>query len=191
MVLDQSIILGIEDITGENIDQYIGKTVTVEGYVIVAGEFELLVTNPQHFWTDQLTSSNHLLIAGTSGDAVPSSAGRWISMTGIIQYEDVEKSYLKIEYQSHHVLQADVLPLSGCNESIFSIGILPSEVDFIDIIPTKYAVLFSGGYTDWYAYPRYWNHITWFYVLLLLEGYDPDNIFVLYNNGTGDEFCDG
>ena len=35
MVLDQSIILGIEDITGENIDQYIGKTVTVEGYVVV------------------------------------------------------------------------------------------------------------------------------------------------------------
>ena len=187
MVLDQSIILGIEDITGENIDQYIGKTVTVEGYVVVAGEFELLVTNPQHFWTDQLTSSNHLLIAGTSGDAVPSSAGRWISMTGTIQYEDEEKSYLRIVYQSHQVLHADVLPLPGCNESIVSTGILPSEVDFVDIIPTKYAVLFSGGYTDWYAYPRYWNHITWFYVLLLLEGYDPDNIFVLYNNGTGDE----
>jgi hypothetical protein len=47
-------------------------------------------------------------------------------------------------------------------------------------------VLFSGGVREWYAYTRYWNHITWFYVYLLLNGYDPDNIFILYNNGTGE-----
>lgn len=62
IVLDQSTILDIGDLTGENVDQYIGQTVTVGGYVVVAGEFKLLVTHPENFWTDQLDASNHLLI---------------------------------------------------------------------------------------------------------------------------------
>jgi len=186
-VLDQSASLEIGDLTGDNIAQYIGQTVTVEGYVVVAGEFALLVTHPQDFWTDQLSASNHLLIAGISGVTLSSSAGLWVSMTGTIEYKDEDEGFLGIAYQSHQVLQSDAVPLPGCNESIFSTGIHPDDINFIDPIPTKYAVLFSGGYTNWYAYPRYWNHITWFYVLLLLRGYDPDNIFVLYNNGTGEE----
>jgi len=187
-VMNQSNVLEIGDITGDTIAQYIGQTVTVEGYLVVAGEFAILVTHPQNFWTDQLTSSNHLLITGVSTSAVSSSAGLWISLTGPIQYEDEEEGFLKIEYQSHQVLQSDAVPLPGCNESIFSTPINPGEVvTYVDQNPTKYAVLFSGGYNNWYAYSRYWNHITWFYVLLLLNGYDPDNIFVLYNNGTGDE----
>ncbi len=186
-VLDQSISLEIGDLTGDNIAQYIGQTVTVEGYVVVAGEFALLVTHPQDFWTDQLSASNRLLVSGISGVTLSSSAGLWISMTGTIQYEDEDEGFLRIAYQSHQVLHADAVPLPGCNESTFSPGILPEDVTFVDHNPTKYAVLFSGGYTNWYAYPRYWNHITWFYVLLLLRGYDPDNIFVLYNNGTGDK----
>jgi len=186
-ILNHSTVLGIEDITGANIVQYIGHTVTVEGYLVISGEFALLVTHPQYFWTDQLTSSNHLLITGVSNSDISSSAGLWISVTGPIQYQDEEEGFLNIAYQSHKVQQSDAIPLPGCNESIFATALQPQDVTFVDHNPTKYAVLFSGGFNNWYAYSRYWNHITWFYVLLLLNGYDPDNIFVLYNNGTGDE----
>ena len=62
----------------------------------------------------------------------------------------------------------------------------PNHLVYKPIVSTKYAILFSDGYTDCYAYPRYWNHITWFYELLLLNGYDPNNIYSLYNDGVGD-----
>ncbi len=186
MVVDQIKVLDIEEITGENIAQYIGQTVTVEGYVVVAGEFELLVTHPQNFWTDQMSVSNHLVITDTSGDTISSLAGIRISLTGAIQYQDEEEGLLRIEYQLHNVREAESIPLPGCNESILSTGTLPSGLEKDDTMPTKYAILFSGGYSNWFAYPRYWNHITWFYELLILRGYDPDNIFVLYNDGVGE-----
>ncbi|MFW9848043.1 MAG: C13 family peptidase [Candidatus Thorarchaeota archaeon] len=179
--------LDISDITGENAEQYIGQVITVQGYVVVAGAYEFLVTHPQYFWTDQMNSSNHLLISDAAGDSISAEAGMWISLSGVLQYEEVEKGLLKVEYQSHSSLQPEALPLPGCNEMFYSTTEnLPSDLEYADTTPTKYAILFSGGVSNWYAYPRYWNHIEWFYVLLLMNGYDPDNIFVCYNNGTGD-----
>jgi len=186
IVLDQNDTLDIGDLTGENVDQYIGQTVTVEGYVVVAGEFKLLVTHPENFWTDQMDASNHLLISGESSESIVALAGLWIHLTGTIQYEDELEGFLGIVHQSHNLLRAEDVPLPGCNETYASLDLLPDHLVYEDIVPTKYAILFSGGYTDWYAYPRYWNHITWFYELLLLNGYDPINIFVLYNDGVGD-----
>lgn len=110
----------------------------------------------------------------------------WVSVTGTLQYEDDAQTYLQIGYQAHKKLQPDAVPLAGCNESIVSTDLLPDDIVYEDINPTKYAVLFSGGGREAKAYPRYWNHITWFYVLLLMNGYDPENIFILYKNGTGD-----
>jgi len=185
--IQQDIILDFADIAGPDKEQYIGEIVTIEGYVVDAGAHEFLVLHPQHFWTDQLDSSNHLLISDATGDVISSQAGIWISLTGVLEYEEEENDFLRVEYQSHRVMQSDAIPLPGCNESIFSTDNLPSNLVYMDITPSKYAVLFSGGFSNWYAYPRYWNHITWFYVLLLLNGYDYENIFVCYNNGTGDE----
>jgi len=185
--VDQTSVFEIGDITGENAAKYVGQTITVEGYLVIAGDFAILVSNPQNFWTDQLTADNHILISDVSTIDILSSAGFWISVTGPLQYASEEEGYLKIVYQSHRNPKAESASFLGCNESIFATEIQPEEVTFIDQNPTKYAVLFSGGYNDWYAYPRYWNHITWFYILLLLNGYDPDNIFVCYNNGTGDK----
>jgi len=183
----QNVVLDIGDITGDNAEQYVGEVITVQGYVVVAGKYDILVTHPQYFWTDQMDSSNHLLISNTIGDTISSEAGMWISLTGVLQYEDMEEKLLGVQYQAHSRLQSDALPLPGCNETIFSTSEnLPSGMEYPDLTPTKYAILFSGGVSNWYAYPRYWNHIEWFYVLLLFNGYDPDNIFVCYNNGTGD-----
>ncbi|MFW9914267.1 MAG: C13 family peptidase [Candidatus Thorarchaeota archaeon] len=184
---EQETLLDISDVTGENQEQYIGETVTVRGYMVITGAYTILVTHPQYFWSDQLNSSNHLLVSGVSVSSMSSVAGIWISVTGTLQYEDLGKPHLEIAYQTHTVLQSEAFAYPGCYDSIISTDSLPDDLPSEDINPTKYAVLFSGGIREWYAYSRYWNHITWFYVYLLLNGYDPDNIFILYNDGVGDE----
>lgn len=191
MVLNESTdqeetLLDISDVTGEDKEQYIGEIVTVKGYMVIAGAYTLLVTHPRYFWSDQLDSSNQLLVSGVSTGFMSSVAGIWISVTGRLQYEGVGESYLEIVYQKHNILQSEAFAFLGCNESIVSTDLLPDDLVYEDINPTKYAVLFSGGVREGKAYPRYWNHVTWFYVYLLLNGYDPDNIFILFHNGTGD-----
>jgi len=142
-VLDQSNILDIRDLTGENVDQYIGQTITVEGYVVVAGEFKLLVTHPENFWTDQLDASNHLLISGESSESIVALAGLWVRLTGTIQYEDKQEGFLGIVHKSHNLLRAEDVPLPGCNETYTSVDLLPDHLIYENIVPTKYAILFK------------------------------------------------
>lgn len=49
----------------------------------------------------------------------------------------------------------------------------------------KYAVLISGGYNAVNNHPRYWNDISFIYTTLKKKyGYKPDNIYVLFADGT-------
>jgi hypothetical protein len=51
--------------------------------------------------------------------------------------------------------------------------------------PHYYAVIISGGYSDWYNYIRYWNDISaTFCTLTQVYGYMPENIYVHSTDGT-------
>jgi hypothetical protein len=55
----------------------------------------------------------------------------------------------------------------------------------VDLTPTKYALLYSGGINEDKAYQRYWNDIALYHaVLTWVYGYDPDNIVVVYKDGV-------
>jgi len=49
---------------------------------------------------------------------------------------------------------------------------------------TNWAVLFAGGVDYDSNHARYWNNVSEMHEILLLYGYDPANIFVLYADGN-------
>ncbi len=54
--------------------------------------------------------------------------------------------------------------------------------------PHKWAVLFSGGINSFNAHKRYWMDLKFMYSMLINKyKYDPNNILVLYKNGTKED----
>ncbi|MGY5877248.1 MAG: C13 family peptidase, partial [Candidatus Thorarchaeota archaeon] len=111
---------------------------------------------------------------------------RWVEITGAIFYEPEQERLIGIEYHSHEVSSEDVMAFDGCYDKIASAEILSELPPLIDLNPTKYAVLYSGGINSFYSFYRYWNDMIWMYWILRLFGYDEDNIFVIYKDGTGE-----
>ncbi|HSV42337.1 MAG TPA: C13 family peptidase, partial [Methanomassiliicoccales archaeon] len=66
-------------------------------------------------------------------------------------------------------------------------------IDLAVVLPgehssSKYAVLISGGWTPQDAWPSFWNDLKMVYSVLVEEYfYDPVNIYVLYNDGVGED----
>lgn len=50
----------------------------------------------------------------------------------------------------------------------------------------KFALIYSGGVNQRFAYPRYWNDVTLMYQILRNHGYPAENIRVVYKDGIED-----
>jgi hypothetical protein len=182
----QDVPLNIADIVGEKAAAYIGQTLTLSGYLIRAAGNLLLVSNPLSFMNNSLSSKNCVLVAGSIAADLQGLVGQQVHMKGVVEWADQPTQLLGLDYLSHRAVNSASLAIPGCNDTIFAPLALQNFTPVIDPLPEKYAILYSGGIDPNWAYYRYWNDLMWMYLILLLNGYDPDNIYVIYKDGIGE-----
>ena len=86
MVMDDSVPhsqvpMGIADVAAAPED-YIGKTVTLIGYLVNAAGNYLFVSNPLFFFYNSLSVGNSVVLQGTLPTALTESGGKQIAVTG-------------------------------------------------------------------------------------------------------------
>lgn len=166
-------------------EKYIGKLVTLNGYYVVGGSnMSLLVTDPIVFENNSLTPSNYVLISGSVPSALQTQISAQIHLKGKLSWGNATEELLSIEFNKYTLIQEGALAHLG---NYFAD---PSKLKLSSVLPhlnTKYAVLISGGIKPEKAYARYWNDITaMYFILTWMYNYNPDNIYVVYKDGGGE-----
>lgn len=181
----EDVPLSFADIAGEDNAALIGRTLTLAGYLVLAAGNPLLVSNPLNFMNNTLNSNNCMMVAGNVPTDLESLVGQQVHVKGVVEWADEPTHLLGLSYLGHKGLESASVAILGCNDSILAPIALEEWVPIFDPYPEKYAILYSGGINSHYAYYRYWNDLIWMYLLLLLNGYDPSNIYVVYKDGVG------
>ncbi|MFW9955466.1 MAG: C13 family peptidase [Candidatus Thorarchaeota archaeon] len=180
--------LNIGDVTGGNAEDYIGKTVTLSGYYIIAADANMLVLNPLFYFNNSLNSGNYVLIGGTVPQSMQSSLGKLCEVKGVLEVADASDGTLRIQYERHVAKESDALYAGNFNDFKMSPYVEFEQIPHIlDPTAEKYAVLYSGGIRPDKAYSRYWNDIIYMHFILLMHGYLAENIYVIYKDGVGED----
>ncbi|HMF30708.1 MAG TPA: C13 family peptidase [Candidatus Lokiarchaeia archaeon] len=172
--------LQISDVTGANRTNYLGKIVTVDGYIvrlpsnrsILVASYNLLRVNRILLPTEFVTINNTLPeeIANQTGDRL------WLK--GVVGIDDGNSNVTRLSYLSHKIVEQ-----SGSNyaEWVMPVNVLlPPAAQ-----PQRYAVLMSGGWDGDDAFLRYWNDLSFMDALLeAFYNYSRSNIYVLYKDGN-------
>ena len=179
--------MDIEDLS-ENSESYLGKTITLSGYYIIAADNHLLVTNPMYYFNNSLGSDNAVQITGTVPETMTSYLGLPCSVKGVVEDVDDSEGMLGIIFGSYAAKESERL-FPGSYHDIqmspyYQFDGIPS---LYDASAEKYAVLYSGGINEDKAYSRYWNDIIYMYFILQMHGYDSSNIYVIYKDGVAED----
>lgn len=179
--------MSVEDLTN-NIADYIGKKVTVKGYIVRGPSGLVLVDHPFVLLNNSMISGGMLEFLGDLvPDLEPLGRCREVECEVDPECDPFSEENIKVKYLSQRILETTVI--SG----IFEDKLLDSSVleglNLTQTLPIgqKYALLYSGGWRVDKAYFRYWNDLSYMYLILLLNGYPPDNIYVVYKDGVGED----
>jgi len=170
----------------ENSEDYLGKTITLEGYYIIAAGNHLLVSNPMYYFNNSLGTSNTVQITGTVPETMTTSFGQPCTVKGVV--EELELGDFGIIFDSYSSKDTKGLyPGSYHDIQIDPYGLFEVTPIKYDIMAEKYAVLYSGGIQPGKDYFRYWNDIIYMYFILLMHGYNSTNIYVIYKDGVAED----
>jgi len=191
LVLDDSVPaedvpMSITDITGENMDDYIGQVISVSGFYIYAASYHLLVSHPLVFFNNSLDSQNHIVLTGSVPNSFAEYRGYEVSVKGTFGVFRESDRTGELVYDSF----IDVT-ITAKSPGVYTdeIHALPESIPFgqFDFEAEKYAVLYSGGINSEKAYYRYWNDIIYMYFILQMHGYQSENIYVIYKDGNSED----
>ena len=174
----EDVPIQIADLKGDDWEDLVGDTVTVEGYYIENNGMAMLISDPSLTQIRRPLNATEFLRVETALPGEPVQLGKYLLKGKVMASENVpEKVYLN----------NDIFSLLSTPVITYPIGI----IDIPILIPpehsaTKYAVLISGGWTPQDAWPSFWNDLVTVYAALVQNyNYDPANIYVLYNGGYG------
>ena len=171
----------------ENSENYLGKTITLSGYYIIAAGNHLLVTNPMYYFNNSLGTSNTIQITGIVPETMTASFGVPCTVKGVIE-ETNETEGLGIIFDSYKMKEAENLfPGSYHDIQMNPYAVFDQTPLKYDATAEKYAVLYSGGIKPGKDYSRYWNDIIYMYFILLMHGYQSSNIYVIYKDGVAED----
>lgn len=192
MVMDESVPvsdvpMGIANIAGASED-YIGKTVTLIGYLVIAGGNHLLVSNPLLYFNNSLDVGNHVVLDGSIPQSMSRSVGKQIAVTGVLEVVDSSDGTLGTQVDSFFDITTEVeYPGIYVDTQLNPYAEFSDIEHLFDFTAEKYAVLYSGGIKPGKDYYRYWNDIIYMYFILQMNGYDSSNIYVIYKDGVGED----
>ncbi len=179
--------MGIADIAGAS-ENYIGKTVTLIGYLVIAGGNYLLVSNPLLYCNNSLNVGNHVVLDGSIPQSMLRSVGKQIAVTGTLEVADSSDGTLGTQVDSFFDITTEVeYPGIYVDEQLNPYSNFTDIEHLFEFTAEKYAVLYSGGIKPGKDYYRYWNDLIYMYFILQMYGYDASNIYVVYKDGVGED----
>ncbi len=172
----------------DNLESYVGKIVTITGYIVMAAGNMVLVDNPLDFLNN--TNGSEKTLSFILGDVVPSlePLGRCRDVTCEVDpsCDPIEDIIIALRYIEQRI-RTDVVP-GVFEDKVLDTSILEGlDLPEIEPLARKYAVLYSGGWRADKAYYRYWNDLIYMYFILQMNGYPADNIYVIYKDGVGED----
>ncbi|MHA2314294.1 MAG: C13 family peptidase [Candidatus Hermodarchaeia archaeon] len=184
----ENVPLSIADVTGAGGAAYIGRTVTLIGYYVIAAGNHLLVSNPLFYFNNSLDVDNHVVITGTVPELMQESAGKQIAVKGVLEIYDPSDGTKGTEFISFFDVTTEITyPGTYIDVLLDPYQQFDRIPPIFDPTPEKYAVLYSGGIQPGSDHYRYWNDIIYMYFILQMHGYDSDNIYVIYKDGVGED----
>ncbi|MHA2226434.1 MAG: C13 family peptidase, partial [Candidatus Hodarchaeales archaeon] len=182
--LEESFPHSITEFKGPLREKFLGKKVTVEGYLtIIDNRYPILVQNLN------LLKLN-----------LPIPEDRFLPLLefDINELDDLEGALLRVK--GILTLDEDILKLKpppDIPEIIivdwgwrwcYILRKWEYNFTFPSIYSNNYAVLISGGYNQYNAHDRYWNDLKEMYAILVnLYSYNPNRITVIYKDGIGED----
>lgn len=174
--------LQIMDLKGSNWQSYIGKIVTVEGYYFsTRNEIAMLVSNPELPYLDEaIPNSKFIRLNGTIPKELQGCFGDRLRVKGTVRQASESGENIELLFDSYSIIAAAAIHRYEINIPVIVVGPILSRI--------KYAVLISGGVNSGMAYIRYWNDLKYMYSILRnTYGYAPQNIYVVYKDGIGED----
>lgn len=184
----EDVPVSIAEVTGENKDDYIGKTVTVIGFYIKAAGYHILVTNPLIYFNNSLSFDNHIRLTGTIPETMESHLGLQVAVTGPLEIVDESDGTSGMSVDSYFDITFDItVPGIYDDVQMNPYPVFNGTPWLFDPTAEKYAVLYSGGIKPGKDHFRYWNDIIYMYFILQMHGYQSENIYVIYKDGVGED----
>ncbi len=176
--------LQVTDVTGINRTNYLGKTITLDGYFAYLPTGQAFLTQGMEDFRINaiLSETSYVKVIGTFPAGTNSSlTGARVLVKGIIQVDTANSGVTDLQFISLKVVGT---PVNSHKD--YSVPIEYALPPFFRA--NKYAVLISGGFDADHAYLRYWNDLK--FMMAVLEAfynYSRSNIYVLYKDGIPED----
>ena len=174
------------DLKGSNWADYLGQEVVVEG-VYVLDPMPMLVADPDLLLVNMLMPTDSYLLLGNPNALVMATeddVGMRVRIRGVVHSVGnpaLPDERVQVAEQSREILGQSLFYNPQAWQGEIRLDLTPRLGQF-------YAVLFSGGGDPANNHIRYWNDLKFMYrTLVETLGVDPDNIVVLYADGTAED----
>ncbi|MHA1995148.1 MAG: C13 family peptidase [Candidatus Hodarchaeales archaeon] len=175
----------ISEVMG-NISDYLGKTVTLEGYYVLGGSGgSLLLKNIDDFQQNTIIpTTRYMQLLGEVPSALSRETGSWIKIKGNVTWAEESEGVGGLDYSLLDSTYTVVIRHPEYAEEIYRFVLNYSTQTYAN----RFAVLISGGYRAQKAYSRYWNDLKLMYSILVDKyAYNPQNIIVIYKDGIAED----
>lgn len=177
-VKKEDVPVQIADLKGDDWKSTIGQIVSVEGYYVKNNGIAMLLSDPGLIGLRRPMNTSEYLRIDVPLPDDPIQLGKYMVKGKVMgSLDPSEKIYL--EKEKHSLVYPPIV------EKKISVADIPVVVP-PELSSTKYAVLISGGHTVQDSWPSFWNDLKFVYSVLVQKyHYDPENIYVLYDDGKG------
>lgn len=184
--LEETYPRSIDELKGPERDKFIGKNVTAEGFfVLLASKYPALVSSLEDLLINSPIPDDRYLelsdVTSRAREELMAEAGAMVRVTGTVLEMEGD---VVLKFREHRVIRK---PGSLTPWVLEKLETIPIEIA-VEHVYFKYAVLISGGWNTYFAQPRYWNDMKYMYsVLVNAYHYNPENIYVIYEDGIGED----
>ena len=174
----------IADLQGERWKEFVNQRVTVSG-IFVADPVPMLVTDLELVLMNMpMRPDQYLVLQGAVTRELDARkyGGARVEATGLVAALPRREGAVPAGWVALQLTAIDVIDrLRPYHPSIVKVFI-----EQVQLLPDRYAILFSGGIDSSHNYVRYWNDLKFMYSTLVNQlGFPTDHIAVLYADGTG------
>ena len=169
-------------------EDYIGKTITVDGYFVLAGGIPIMISDPMVFRNNSIGTNNSMTFSNYIPPSLAQSyVGKRCAVKAEVGWDEGYADGIELTYYNITPSDTEINTGNNCNDNIVNMSEALEHITIFDPTSEKYAVLYCGGIDELNLYNRFWNDLTSLYLVLLMYGYQPANIRVVYRDGTGND----